>query len=181
MTPLLGTVDQLGYVVTDLRAAMRHWAENLGVGPFFCFAEAAIPNIYYLGERTPVRIGVALAYSGDLQIELIQQLNPEAPSAYADFLQQRGEGLHHLGHFVEEGEAAYDAHVRRFADAGVTPYHNGDSGGPGTRFAYFPTEAHGGTVAEVIETALYRDFFATIRDAARDWDGRDPVRPVGGL
>ncbi|GAA4956982.1 VOC family protein [Yinghuangia aomiensis] len=181
MAPSLGTVDQLGYVVTDLPAAMRHWTENLGVGPFFHFAEAPIVNTYYLGERTAARIGVAMAFSGDLQIELIQQLNPEAPSAYADFLRQHGEGLHHLGHFVEDGEAEYDAHVRRFADAGVVPYYNGDSGGPGTRFAYFPTEAHGGTVAEVIETALYRDFFAMMRDAARDWDGSGPVRAIDGI
>ncbi|MFE2867013.1 VOC family protein [Embleya sp. NPDC059259] len=173
MATAIGSIHQLGYVVRDVRAAMRHWTENLGVGPFFHFPDAGIVNTYYLGTRTDARIAVGIAYSGDLQIELIQQLNPEAPSAYTEFLSEHGEGLHHLCHFTTE----YDAYVRRFADAGVEPYHWGDAG-PQARFAYFPTEGHGGSVAEAYESTLHGDFFAMMRDAARDWDGTDPVREV---
>jgi len=167
----LGSVDQLGYVVEDVEDAMRHWVEVLGVGPFYHFPEAAIHDLYYRGEPTDARIAVGIAYSGDQQIELIQQLNPEAPSAYREFLTVRGPGLHHLGHFAPD----YDAYVAEFAKAGLAPYHHGTSG-PGGRFAYFPTEAHGGTVVEVLETTLHGPFFAMIRDAARDWDGTDPIR-----
>lgn len=178
MHPSIGSIDQLGYVVKDVRAAMRHWAANLGVGPFFHFPEAAVARTTYLGEPTDVRIAVGIAQAGDVQIELIEQLNPEAPSAYRDFLRERGEGLHHVGHFVTgEGDDTYDAFLARFAETGVEPYHQGDSG-PGSRFAYLPTEGHGGTVVEVIETAQWGGFFDAVRQAAADWDGSDPVREI---
>jgi len=170
-TASLGSVDQLGYVVEDVEDAMRHWIDVLGVGPFHHFPEAAIQDLYYRGEPTDARIAVGIAYSGDQQIELIQQLNPEAPSAYREFLTERGPGLHHLGHFAPD----YDAYVAEFTKAGLAPYHHGTSG-PGGRFAYFPTEAHGGTVVEVLETTLHGPFFAMMRDAARDWDGANPIR-----
>ena len=37
---------------------------------------------------------IALAYSGPLEIELIQVLDGETP--HTEFLRERGEGLHHL-------------------------------------------------------------------------------------
>ncbi|MFE1950901.1 MULTISPECIES: VOC family protein [Streptomyces] len=178
MPPSIGSIDQLGYVVKDVEAAMRHWTTNLGVGPFFYFPQAAVGRTFYLGEPTDARIAVGIAQAGDVQIELIQQLNPQAPSAYRDFLEERGEGLHHVGHFVTgEGDDTYDAFLARFAEADVEPYHHGDSG-PGSRFAYLPTEEHGGTVVEVIETAQWGGFFDAIRAAAAGWDGSDPVREI---
>ncbi|MGW1989266.1 VOC family protein [Embleya sp. NPDC001921] len=174
MAPAIRSVDQLGYVVDDVEAAMRHWSTSLGVGPFFHFPQAAIRETYYRGEPTDARIAVGIAYAGDRQIELIQQLNPDAPSAYRDFRREHGEGLHHLGHFTTD----YDAYLAEFARAGVHRYHHGTSG-PGGRFAYFPTEAHGGTVVEALEVTLHRDFFAMIREAARTWDGESaPIREL---
>ncbi len=35
MSRLFGDVRQNGYVVRDLEAAMKHWTQVLGVGPFF--------------------------------------------------------------------------------------------------------------------------------------------------
>jgi hypothetical protein len=176
---IMGSVDQLGYVVKDVRAAAKHWTETFGVGPFFLFPEAGIREVSYKGTVSKARIAVAIAYNGDTQIELIQQLNPDEPgaeSAYTQFLEEHGEGLHHLCHFTDD----YEGYVKRFADRGFTPYYWGDSG-PDARFAYFPTEAHPGTVIEVYETRLFAEFFAMMRDAARDWDGKtEPVRVLDG-
>ena len=47
-------LDQLGYVVPDIRAAMQHWLEVLGVGPFFVMEDVAIEGAYE-GDR-PVRV-----------------------------------------------------------------------------------------------------------------------------
>lgn len=35
MSRFLGNVRQNGYVVRDMDAALRHWTEVLGVGPFY--------------------------------------------------------------------------------------------------------------------------------------------------
>ena len=42
MSRLLGEIRQNGYVVRDVEAAMRHWSEVLGVGPFFYFERVPI-------------------------------------------------------------------------------------------------------------------------------------------
>ncbi len=42
MSRIFGDVRQNGYLVADIEAAMKHWTEVLGVGPFFRhIAEAA--------------------------------------------------------------------------------------------------------------------------------------------
>ena len=73
------TVTQNGYVVRDIEAEMNHWVEVLGVGPWFYMESIPVEDFRYKGEPSPLDFSVALANSGDLQIELIQQ-NNDAPS-----------------------------------------------------------------------------------------------------
>ena len=170
----LGPVAQLGYVVDDIAAAMRHWTTVLGVGPFSYLDEAPLRDVTYRDAPTAARIGVALSYSGDMQIELIQQLD-DAPSVYTDFLRAHGPGLHHLGYAADD----FDLSVAALADAGYVPIQHGNSG-PATRFAYFPTDTHGGTMVELLEMTMMTPFFEHIRRTTLDWDGADPIRPMGG-
>jgi len=51
------------------------------------------------GKPSPVDVSIALANSGALQIELIQQRN-DAPSMYRDFLNAGHEGLQHLAYWT---------------------------------------------------------------------------------
>jgi hypothetical protein len=47
----------------------------------------------------------------------------------------------------------------------------------GGRFAYFDTRRQTGGMIELIEVSPpVRQLFETIENAARGWDGRDPVR-----
>jgi len=92
MSRLFGEIRQNGYVVRDVEAAMKHWTEVLGVGPFFYFERVPIEGFRYRGEPSPLEASIALANSGPLQIELIEQRN-DAPSMYRDFLAAGREGL----------------------------------------------------------------------------------------
>ena len=94
MSALFGKVCQNGYVVRDIDAAMRFWIEKLRVGPFFYVPSVKIDWFRYRGMDSPLEMSVALANSGDLQIELIQQRN-NAPSMYLDFLARHGEDRPH--------------------------------------------------------------------------------------
>ena len=85
MSRLFGDVIQNGYVVRDIETAMRHWIDILGVGPWFYIEQLPVPDFQYKGQPSPVDVSLALANSGTLQIELIQQRN-DAPSMYRDFL-----------------------------------------------------------------------------------------------
>ena len=171
MSRIFGEVRQNGYVVRDIDAALKHWAEVLGVGPFFYFERAPVSDFRYRGEPSPIEVSIALANSGALQIELIQQRN-QAPSMYRDFLAAGREGLQHVAYWSVD----FDTDLERALGAG---YEVGQSGsvGEGGRFVYFDTEAHPGTVVELSEISGAKGrFFQHIAETARSWDGSDPIR-----
>jgi hypothetical protein len=72
MSRIFGAVAQNGYVVRDIRAAMDHWINVMGVGPWFYIDRVKTDYFRYRGKDSGLEMSVALANSGDLQIELIQ-------------------------------------------------------------------------------------------------------------
>jgi catechol 2,3-dioxygenase-like lactoylglutathione lyase family enzyme len=173
MSRIFGEIRQNGYVVRDLEAALKHWTGVLGVGPFFLLENVQPEDFRYRGEPSPVELSLALANSGPLQIELIQQHN-DAPSMYRDFLAAGHEGLQHLAYWTEE----FDASFERATNAGFRVGHSGRFGADG-RFVYFENAGHPGTVVELSEVSGGKGrFFRALADIAREWDGSDPVRPI---
>src|ERR1700761_7874107 len=85
MSRLFGPMRQVGIVVRDIEKAMRHWVEVCGVGPWFSNEQLPMDEFRYKGQSYELRVSSALANSGDVQLELIQQRN-DAPSLYRDFL-----------------------------------------------------------------------------------------------
>jgi hypothetical protein len=174
LSRFFGKVCQNGYVVRDIEAALKHWTEVMGVGPFFYIDRVKCDWFTYRGEPSPVEMSIALGNTGDLQIELIQQRN-DAPSMYLDFLNAGHEGMQHMSYWTTDYQADYD----RARAAGYKVGHEGQIGGPQGRFVYFDTETHPGTVIEMSDISGAKGkFFEHIRKAAIDWDGSDPVRTV---
>ena len=74
MSRLFGAMRQVGIVVRDIEGAMRHWIEVCGVGPWFYTDRLALTAFTYDGKRyDDLHASIALANSGDVQLELIQQ------------------------------------------------------------------------------------------------------------
>ncbi|MFC5991099.1 VOC family protein [Limoniibacter endophyticus] len=176
MSRFFGKVRQAGYVVDDIEAAMRHWSDVLGVGPFFYNERVPIRNYRYNGERFEPHNSVALANSGDLQIELIQTRN-DVPSMYRDFRLAGHTGLQHVAYWTE----TYDEDLARLKGEGFVEVMAGEVGVNG-RFVYFDTHFHPGTVIELSEVKGPKGkMFDLIRKASEDWNGSDPVRPFPDL
>lgn len=174
MSRIFGVVRQNGYVIRDMDAALQHWTDTLGIGPFFLFEHVPTTEFQYRGVPSAVDISIALANTGSLQIELIVQHN-DAPTIYLDFLAAGNEGLHHVGAFTE----TFEADLRRLDGAGYTVAQSGCIAG-GTSFAYYDTETHPGSVMEIIDVSgPTADMFQMIEDAAREWDGTEPIRRLG--
>lgn len=172
MSRIFGNVCQNGYVVRDIEAAMKHWIDVLGVGPWFYIEDVKTDWFHHRGAASDVKMSIALANSGDLQIELIQQRN-DAPSMYREFLDAGHEGLQHMSYWTLDYQALYD----RALGLGYVVGHEGAIGGEKGRFAYFDTQAHAGTVIEISDISGPKGrTFEHIRKVARDWDGRDPIR-----
>lgn len=174
MSRIFGDVRQLGYVVRDIRAAMDQWVA-CGVGPWYYVDSVDVGTFTYRGEDSPVEMSIALANSGDMQLELIQQRNT-APSMYQDFVRSGNEGLQHVAFWTTEFQELYE----RGLAAGFEIGHEGSIGGPSGRFAYFDTEHHPGTVIEISDISGQKgEFFTHIRSAAASWDGSRAIREVG--
>ncbi|MFN6979945.1 MAG: VOC family protein, partial [Gemmobacter sp.] len=90
-----GPVMQLGYVVPDLDAALRHWSGTLGVGPFFVTAAVPYAELTFRGAPVAAETRVALASHRGMQIELIAQV-AGGRTVFSDFLARRGGGMHHV-------------------------------------------------------------------------------------
>lgn len=177
MSRIFGEVRQIAYVVRDLDATMRYWTETLGVGPFYTLRDLVPTDWLYRGQPSPApHVSIALGYSGDVQVELIQQ-HDDHPSAYRDLLASGREGFHHVSSWISPAE--YDTRVPDLKARGIVPAHEGRLGAGGVRFVYFDTgfgaEGLYFEIADLKETPLY-DTMMRIRDVARTWDGRDPVR-----
>jgi len=160
----------MGYVVRDVEAAMQHWIEVCGIGPWYYVDKLTLQDFQYRGQPGDPHLSIGLANSGYVQVELIQQRD-DSPTMYQDFLNAGHEGLQHWSSWPEDFETVYHEAL----DAGYEVGQEADS--PRGRFVYFFNEGHPGTVIEMAHlTAERRRIFDTVRDAAVDWDGRDPIR-----
>ena len=167
----IGPVMQIAFVPEDFDAAVRHWTQVMGVGPFFLLENIQLEDSRYLGAPNTCLFSIALAYWGDLQIELIRQEN-DAPSIYRD---AAGQGLHHTCLITDDIAAA-----RATAEAaGATVLVEGQVGADGA-VIYVDTGGGPGSIVEVLQPATgMLDLFAMIRAAAQDWDGSEPLRRLG--
>jgi hypothetical protein len=174
MSRIFGEIRQNGYVVHDIAAAMRHWSEVVGVGPWFYIEDVPIEEFRYRGEPSDLRVSIALANSGALQVELIQQRN-DAPSMYRDFLAAGHEGLQHVAYWPDD----FDGALAGLQPMGIRIGQSGQIGGANGRFVYLETETHPGTVVELSEiNGPKGEFFKAIREASRSWDGSEPIRRI---
>jgi hypothetical protein len=166
-----GPIRQLGYVVRDIESAMATWVDRLRIGPWFYNPRLPLDSYRFRGvAHDGMDMSYALANSGDMQIELIQQ-RCNTPSLYREFLDRHGEGLQHICVWPDD----YDAVYARACANGLVPAQEGSVAS--IRFAYFEDAAHGGTSLEMSEMLPMRlPGIERIRTAAEGWDGADPVR-----
>lgn len=171
-TPGHGPVMQTAFVTRDIRAAMEAHSHATGAGPWFLRERGVFANQIYRGQPVETMLSIAMAYSGDMLIELIQK-HDDGPSVYDDLLGPGGEGLHHLGIGTTDPQGDTE---RREAQ--------------GFALAYRAEVAHGAQVLyferpglpymiELIELRPASSrMFEAIRAAHDGWDGSDPVRPL---
>jgi methylmalonyl-CoA/ethylmalonyl-CoA epimerase len=167
----IGPVMQIAFVPADFDAAIRHWTRMMGVGPFFLIENIALENMRYLGQPSDCVFTIALAYWGDMQIELIRQEN-DVPSIY---LGCEGGAQHHTCVLTDDIEAA-----RSITEAaGATILVEAKVGDDGA-VLYVDTSGGSGSIVEILKPASGSDaLFAMIKNASVGWDGNDPVRRLG--
>ena len=170
MSRFYGRIMQNGFLVPDWQLAAEHWSGVLGVGPFFAMRHIEFEWCEYRGERVEIDMSVGIAYSGDYQVELVEQHN-DAPSIYRDFLSKNQPGLQHVGALVANLDRLLEERNLhdKIVQQGMTK--------AGARFAYLDTVMHNGTMLELIETSdKALEAFAYMQACSQNWDGSRAIR-----
>ncbi len=163
-------IFQNAWVVDNVEAACMKWVNELGVGPFFVTEYTnQFKDVLYRGEPAQLSMIVALAQAGPVQIELIQPTVDRC--AYRDSIAPGVTGFHHMCVWTHDIEADTDY----FASLGYEAANRGSAGN--IQFAYYDTRPLMGCMLEVVtKSEQIVDRFQVIKDAAVDWDGKDPIR-----
>ena len=106
MAGVVGTnlFAQVGFIVKDVEATKRKWAEFLGVEvpPTQPVGDYAVTQTTFMGQPAP-KAECLMAFfdvGPGLQLELIQP--NEEPSTWRNFLNEHGEGMHHIAFQVKD-------------------------------------------------------------------------------
>jgi catechol 2,3-dioxygenase-like lactoylglutathione lyase family enzyme len=108
---------QVGFVYPDLEDAIALYTPIFGEFRIVDYGETK--GARFRGRPSPYHLRLAVAYSGDLEIELIEWVSGETP--HKEFIQAGRSGMHHLSFHVPD----LDGMVERAKGLGYDPiwYH----------------------------------------------------------
>jgi catechol 2,3-dioxygenase-like lactoylglutathione lyase family enzyme len=140
---------QVCIVVKDLDEAMKRYTDLLGVGPFLVYTVDTdeVPGVTRDGKPTSYAVRVGITKLGSGVLELFQSLRGE--TIWKEFFDRHGEGLHHLGFYVKD----FDAALATFTGQGFKITVDGPIVGKERtgRFTYFDTQDRMGTTLELLD------------------------------
>jgi Glyoxalase/Bleomycin resistance protein/Dioxygenase superfamily len=169
----IGAPVQIAYLVPDVAQAATQWAANFGAGPFFVRPHIEVHDVVYRGRPGVFDHSSAYGQWGQVMLELVQD-HGAADSVGRDMYAPDESGVHHHAHFVDD----LDATVAIFVAQGFEVAMSARSSA--TEFRFIDTVDELGHFIELYEPSpRLVGFYEMVADAARDWDGHDPVRRLG--
>jgi hypothetical protein len=146
--PQLPELFHIGWVVRDCAAAQRDLAARLGAGPFLGTGEEArFETALVHGEPVSFALRIAFGALGGVLLELLEPLDERSP--HAQFLAERGEGMHHLAFLVPDFDEQLAA--VRAGDPAAELLIDGTGPGNPVRWVYLDSGAAHGAVIELLE------------------------------
>lgn len=143
----IGTRDicQIGLVVKDIEHAVKVYADVFGMD---------VPNVIitgpeeeahtkFRGKPTNARAKLAFFKMGGLSLELIEPIGE--PSTWKEFLDQHGEGVHHIAFQIQ----GMDEVLMYLEGKGIPAVQRGDY--TGGRYAYVDSASKLGVILELLE------------------------------
>jgi catechol 2,3-dioxygenase-like lactoylglutathione lyase family enzyme len=159
---LSGPITQVAWVTDDLDATEGALSAMFGLSGW-----TRLPDIRfgpdtctYRGRPADFVADISLAYSGDLQLELIRPVSGE--SIYTEHLERHGAGLHHVCVEVDDLAGA----VAAARAAGHEIVQEGSMADGAMEFAYVDTAAAGASYVELARIGPeLRAFYETLRSS----------------
>ena len=136
-------IGHIGIVVRDLDKAAQYY-ESLGIGPFQSSGVVITETRAEGDVIVDWKLKVKFAQLGPIQLELVQPV--EGESIQKKFLESKGEGVNHIGFFVDNIE---EETVKLKNEGFTTVYSVKFQNGGGV--AYFDNQKAGGLLFELIQ------------------------------
>lgn len=170
MSRIFGDVRQIGLMSRDIDKSMQYFVDAWGMGPWFVLRNITM-SMLYKGEPTELEVSIAMANSGDLQFEIVQQHN-DAPSLYLD-------SLAHSPSLHVQHVAVWTPDVREMESKatalGWEAVFETRSGPGRSVFIIHPGEPL--VCIELSDSDPFKDQVrARIKEIAASWDGSEPIR-----
>jgi catechol 2,3-dioxygenase-like lactoylglutathione lyase family enzyme len=131
-------ISQIAIVVRHMDEALERYHRALGWGPWNIYEHKppALHDTYLHGQPTEFTMLGAETHVGEIVVELLQPV--DGPSIYKEWLDEHGEGLHHIA-VMRPTPAESDATKQRFEEMGAPVLMEGRIGET-IHFYYLDTE-----------------------------------------
>ena len=141
------TIVHVGMIVKDIEKTSAAYATLFGVPTPDIMTTDAVDKAHtlYRGQSSTARAKLAFFKMGSIQLELIQPLG--RPSTWQDFLDKKGEGVHHLAFHVAKTEDD----IKILAGVGANVVQKGDY--TGGNYTYAESEPQLGIILEFLQNA----------------------------
>jgi catechol 2,3-dioxygenase-like lactoylglutathione lyase family enzyme len=138
-------ICQVGLVVRDIARSLAAYSRVFGLPKpeVIITDEQEIAHTRYRGEPTDARAKLAFFDMGQVNLELIEPIG--GPSTWQEFLDEKGEGVHHIAFFVEDTDQV----VAFLEGTGITVIQQGDY--TGGRYTYVDSAPALGVILELLE------------------------------
>ena len=134
----LPPLDQVSYVVENMDRALARFSQIYG--EFQIIDSVPLKATIYRGQATDIVLKLGFGRSGPIEIELVEVVSGNSP--HTEYLQQYGEGQHHVRFTVPDLELV----VNQASKLGFDTIWSHQMSS--VRFAYLERE---GTVIELVE------------------------------
>lgn len=142
--PAIAKKVQIGFVVKDAKKVAGNFSK-LGIGPFIKEVYPGIDATVH-GKPAKYKLLAFTANIGPVELEICQVL--EGRPIHQEFLETRGEGVHHIGMYVEDFDkevARWKKHGMRILQQSRLPPPYPPEGG----YAFIDTEKLTGVILEL--------------------------------
>lgn len=120
-------ITQVAIAVYDVLTVAANYWNILGIGPWdiYEWESPLVRDRKYYGKPAWAKERIGYAQVGAVQLELVQPI--DGPSIYRDFLEEHGEGIHHLQFQVEDIDGVAEI-LAKEGFPSIQSAHCGDTG-----------------------------------------------------